>query len=80
MPIVIIPIKAKQKYLGICEKHNKCTDKTERVRFLLIAHTYLEAIEDCCGSTVAGSIACCANLLLEKDRPACCGIYLDMDD
>jgi len=80
MPLLSIPTKAKKKYLSFVKEHNSETNKKKRSEISMKAHHYLDAVKDICGTTVAGHILIEGDLSLPDDnRPACGGMYLDLD-
>jgi len=72
--------KATGHYLAICKEHNSEQDAVIRSMIEMKGHGYLAALTDLVGAALAGRVGMKADLALPDDgRPACCGMYLDME-
>lgn len=80
MTWISIPKAAKEKYLTFVKAHNDEPDKDKRFNISMKAHHYMAAVKDICGTTVVGHILMAGDLSLpDDDRPACGGMYMDLD-
>jgi hypothetical protein len=80
MPFISIPTKARDRYIELCHRARDAKTEQEYKRYCTAAQYYGDAIQDLCGSTVAGYIFMEADLTYPENAEVCVGIPLFYKD